>query len=70
MESDQQDRHTTFSKIKRPAVSHVANIVFPADFITVERDTTDVTGITPKINELTKFDSPHPKSSFERFSKG
>ena len=47
----------------RPAVSHVASIDFPAEYITVVLETTEVVGITPKIIEFTTCELPYATSS-------
>ena len=46
-----------------PAVSHVASIDFPAEYITVVLETTEVVGITPKIIEFTTCELPNATNS-------
>ena len=46
-----------------PAVSHVASMDFPAEYMTVVLETTEVVGITPNIIELTTCELPKATSS-------
>ena len=46
-----------------PAVSHVASMDFPAEYMTVVLETTEVVGITPKIIEFTTCELPKATSS-------
>ena len=47
----------------RPAVSQVASIDLPAEYITVVLETTEVVGITPKIIEFTTCELPYATNS-------
>ena len=46
-----------------PAVSHVASMDFPAEYMTVVLETTEVVGITPNIMEFTTCELPNATNS-------